>query len=236
MSSAAQQPATKHYNGHPDRTHNSFIPRQVGIGMVGLGSPVIPYQLPVRHQNGTINGEDVPDTTPTKRTYITGNRNGRVEVSMVSRKRSSCNGPMWEAAPKFSRELRDTEVDEGDIVCFDTQYACHPAADVQWLKNDMEVVQTDWCRVYTTDSGSMLVLCDVNESDNAQYRVTVSNLAGNITSTANLLVYVKGLKLSVISVHSQRVMSSCENDPVIIVQNNRIIRANHFQIFSKQIC
>ena len=205
--SVMRQLGKQQQNGLPGRTQNSNPPyqRPAGLSMAGLGSPVIPYQFPVRHRNGSLNGRDVPDTTttPAKRTYITGNRSGPVEVSMTSRKKSQLNGPIWEAVPKFSRELRDTEVDEGDIVCFDAQYACHPRADVQWLKNGTDVVKTDWCLIYTNESSSMLVICDVNESDNAEYQVIVSNPAGKITSTAKLLVYIKGLSRFPLSDYSQ---------------------------------
>ena len=99
-----------------------------------------------------------------------------MEIEITSRKLGSSQQRRTpETQPRFSREIADTEVDEGDVVVFDCHYYGYPSPQVTWYRDEEEVVQSDRCLVYTNEIESLLVLCDVSVEDTSVYGARVKN-------------------------------------------------------------
>eukprot|EP00057_Strongylocentrotus_purpuratus_P020675 XP_011675149.1 PREDICTED: microtubule-actin cross-linking factor 1 isoform X2 [Strongylocentrotus purpuratus] len=135
-----------------------------------------------------------PEDSPVSRRkqIIRGPMGLPMEIEITSRKLGRYQQKRWpERQPRFSREIADMEVDEGDVVVFDCHYYGYPSPEVTWFKEDTEVEQNDRCLVYTNEIESMLVLCDVTVKDTAQYTAKVKNYLASVETDAHLTVYKK---------------------------------------------
>lgn len=137
-----------------------------------------------------------PEDSPVSRRkqIIRGPMGLPMEIEITSRKLGRYQQKRWpERQPRFSREIADMEVDEGDVVVFDCHYYGYPSPEVTWFKEDTEVERNDRCLVYTNEIESMLVLCDVTVNDTAQYTAKVKNYLATVETDAHLTVYKKGM-------------------------------------------
>lgn len=141
---------------------------------------------------------DLPDIPPPpsfQKVIMKGDMGLPMEITITSRQcgASSPLAKPKEYKPCFHRELRDTEVDAGDVVVFHCEFSCYPPPEVTWYKGEEKVVDNgDSILIYTERNDSMLVLADVQEPDSGEYSVVVSNSIGEVGSAAELSVILTG--------------------------------------------
>ena len=137
-----------------------------------------------------------PDESSVTRTkqIIRGDLGLPLEIVITSRQvGTSPDKRRPESQPRLSREIVDTDVDEGDVVVFDCRYYGYPSPHVTWYREEEVVVQSDTCLVSTNENESQLVLCDVSVENIGKYEARVKNFLGEVTTSAQLTVHEKGM-------------------------------------------
>jgi len=78
---------------------------------------------------------------------------------------------------------------DGEKAVLECRVAVTPAAEVTWYVENVEIRQTDDCRiVFTADGWCRLIIRDVMLKDEAKYTVRAVNEAGTCIGTAYLTV------------------------------------------------
>ena len=98
--------------------------------------------------------------------------------------------------PKFIRTMRKAEVIEGSAARFDVKLTGSPEPEVQWLKDDKPVKENRKFRSDEDDDGVFsLFVNDVEVDDEGVYKCVATNIKGEVSCEAELLVEGKMLLL-----------------------------------------
>lgn len=94
--------------------------------------------------------------------------------------------------PSFTVEPESQDVLPATTVHFKSIFKGTTPLTVKWFKDDTELVTGGACYIMTEALASYLELYAVKPTDSGKYTCKVSNVAGSVTCSANLLV--KGLR------------------------------------------
>ena len=91
--------------------------------------------------------------------------------------------------PKFVRTMRKAEVIEGSAARFDVKLTGSPEPEVQWLKDDKLLEESRKFRFDEDDDGVFsLFVNDVEADDEGVYKCDASNIKGEVSCQAELIV------------------------------------------------
>ncbi|VDM52411.1 unnamed protein product, partial [Angiostrongylus costaricensis] len=97
--------------------------------------------------------------------------------------------PEEEIAPEFTRDLTACQIIEGDVARFECKVKGTPLPLVQWFKDGEEVKPGDGVTIEALPDGTnKLTINDVKLTDQGNYRVEATNVAGSMSSKAPLSV------------------------------------------------
>lgn len=100
--------------------------------------------------------------------------------------------------PALIKGLKDTKAEENETVTFEIRLEGYPEPEIKWMHNGEEIVPDgDSIRVskLTPDGVAKLTIQNVKLNDVGDYRVVVSNVAGQVSSYGNLSVAVPKVKI-----------------------------------------
>lgn len=93
--------------------------------------------------------------------------------------------------PVLIKGLKDQKINEGDTLTFEIRYEGFPQPSIKWMRNGEEII-SDGLSAQISDIPekglARLVIQNVKPSDAGDYRVAVANIAGQLSSYANLSV------------------------------------------------
>ena len=91
--------------------------------------------------------------------------------------------------PKFVRTMRKAKVIEGSAARFDVKLTGSPEPEVQWLKDEKPLKENRKFRFDEDDDGVFsLFVNDVEVDDEGVYKCKASNVKGEVSCTAELIV------------------------------------------------
>ncbi|XP_076468441.1 uncharacterized protein LOC143299094 isoform X2 [Babylonia areolata] len=91
--------------------------------------------------------------------------------------------------PEFLKELADVEVLEGQSVKFRCKVKGYPPPRIYWYKDGSLLKSSRACRLEKFGNRDYLLVMDhVTMDDDAEYRVVARNVAGQVSSTAQVIV------------------------------------------------
>ena len=91
--------------------------------------------------------------------------------------------------PKFVRTMRKADVIEGSAARFDVKLTGSPEPEVRWLKDDKPLKENRKIRFDEDDDGVFsLFVNDVAADDEGVYKCEATNVKGEVSCTAELLV------------------------------------------------
>ncbi|XP_069108405.1 myosin light chain kinase, smooth muscle-like isoform X3 [Argopecten irradians] len=97
------------------------------------------------------------------------------------------------ASLRFVREMVDCHAVTGDIVRFDVTVSSDQDQDIHWFQEDIEIVEDDrHSFVYNDNGACSLIIRDVSEEDDGEFICKASNCFGEITCSADLIIYGTG--------------------------------------------
>lgn len=93
-------------------------------------------------------------------------------------------------APTFLVKPYFVEEDEGNKVLFITRLFANPKPAIKWLKDDVELKQSERIVIKVTELAenilaSQVIIDDINELDAGQYKITAINNFGEVSSAIN---------------------------------------------------
>lgn len=94
-------------------------------------------------------------------------------------------------APRFTTPLAGKIVDQGADVNMEAVFDGFPSPEIKVEKNGYDLPHTDRISVENKSNHVIIGVKDVNHSDAGRYAVTASNMAGQATTTADLIVKSK---------------------------------------------
>ncbi|XP_071792535.1 protein Obscurin-like isoform X2 [Asterias amurensis] len=95
--------------------------------------------------------------------------------------------------PKFSKDIIDAMVFEGDCARFDCHIEGEPEPEITWYQDDEELDESSrFLMEFDSDGVCSLIIKNVIEDDDAEYMVKAVNTAGEASSVAELIVHVPG--------------------------------------------
>uniref|UniRef100_A0A0K0DG20 Muscle M-line assembly protein unc-89 n=1 Tax=Angiostrongylus cantonensis TaxID=6313 RepID=A0A0K0DG20_ANGCA len=97
--------------------------------------------------------------------------------------------PEEEIAPKFTRDLTACQITEGEVARFECKVKGTPLPLVRWFKDGEEVKPGDGVTIEALPDGTnKLTINDAKLTDQGNYRVEATNVAGSMSSKAPLSV------------------------------------------------
>ncbi|XP_060064239.1 myosin light chain kinase, smooth muscle-like isoform X2 [Ylistrum balloti] len=94
---------------------------------------------------------------------------------------------------RFVREMVDCQAVSGDVIRFDVTVSCDQDQDIHWFQEDIEIVEDDrHSFVYDDKGGCSLIIRNVSEEDDGEFTCKASNCFGEITCSADLIIYGTG--------------------------------------------
>lgn len=92
------------------------------------------------------------------------------------------------AAPKFTQELQDTVILEGDKLEFEVHFLGQPLPNICWFKDGFEIFSGNRTRVTTTSDKSVLTILHATASDEGEIKCTATNRAGHASTKSKLTI------------------------------------------------
>ena len=107
----------------------------------------------------------------------------------VSGRRNSQKASSKSSHLEFTKEMVDSKAFPGDAVRFDVEFAADANISVTWFFEDDAIAEDDHHNIQKSDKSSSLIIKDVCEDDDGEYSCRISNVNGEETCTAELIVY-----------------------------------------------
>lgn len=89
---------------------------------------------------------------------------------------------------KFTQPLRNTAAEEGSRAVFETTVACSPDATVKWYKDGKEIINGPDFELQFKNNKASLTIAEVFAEDAGKYVCSVTNPAGTVETSAELIV------------------------------------------------
>ena len=96
--------------------------------------------------------------------------------------------PKRSQPPRITKELEDAEVGEGEPASLKAEFTSDSKVTVKWLKQLKQVYGGDRVKITTTESSSELVFSVSVLEDEGLYQCSVTNDAGQVRTSAELIV------------------------------------------------
>ena len=91
--------------------------------------------------------------------------------------------------PKFIKKITRIEVLEGNPARFDCKVTGSPRPEIKWFREDEEIESSPYMRIQSSpDGSSSLIIQEVFADDTGRFTVKASNPAGEVQSSAHLVV------------------------------------------------
>lgn len=90
--------------------------------------------------------------------------------------------------PKLLKELESIEIKQGEAAEFSVQISGSPKPDLQWFLNGKQVESKEGYEIRIEDDVAFLAIGSCDLEDAGEIRCVVSNIVGDVSSNANLVV------------------------------------------------
>ena len=96
--------------------------------------------------------------------------------------------------PKFIKKITPIEVLEGNPARFDCKVTGSPRPEIKWYREEEEIVSSPYMRIQSSpDGSSSMIIQEVFADDSGRFTVRASNPAGEVQSSAHLVVQGMGV-------------------------------------------
>ena len=96
--------------------------------------------------------------------------------------------------PKFIKKITPIEVLEGNPARFDCKVTGSPRPEIKWYREEEEIVSSPYMRIQSSpDGSSSMIIQEVFADDSGRFTVKASNPAGEVQSSAHLVVQGMGV-------------------------------------------
>ena len=103
-------------------------------------------------------------------------------------------------APEITKELEDVDAEEGEKITLEVEFRSETKATVKWKKDAKVLYGSSRVKIVTDEKSSRLVFSKVTEDDEALYECVVKNTAGEVSTSAELILlgeYIFSLLFSI---------------------------------------